>query len=83
MANTVAARFDESKLPVISGTGAHVASFFVAWLALIFVLGARGAFVGAGGGPAARITDRPRSAAHAFPGRVQRHPASSRVYFVG
>jgi hypothetical protein len=51
MANTVAARFDESKLPVISGTGAHVASFFVAWLALIFVLGARGAFVVAGGGP--------------------------------
>lgn len=51
MANTVAARFDESKLPVISGTGAYVASFFVAWLALIFVLGARGAFVVAGGGP--------------------------------
>lgn len=51
MANTVVARVDESKLPVISGTGAHVASFFVAWLALIFVLGARGAFVVPGGGP--------------------------------
>jgi hypothetical protein len=51
MANTVAARFDESKLPVISGTGAYVASFFVAWLALILVNGARGAFVTPGGGP--------------------------------
>jgi hypothetical protein len=51
MANTVAARFDESKLPVISGTGAYVASFFLAWLALILVLGARGAFVTPGGGP--------------------------------
>jgi hypothetical protein len=51
MANTVAARFDESKLPVISGTGAYVASFFLAWLTLILVLGARGAFVTPGGGP--------------------------------
>src|SRR5437764_2550663 len=51
MANTVVARVDESKLPVLSGTGAYVASFFLAWLALIFVLGARGAFVVGGGGP--------------------------------
>src|SRR5947209_9764646 len=51
MANTVVARVDESKLPVLSGTGAYVASFFLAWLVLIFILGARGAFVVAGGGP--------------------------------
>jgi len=51
MANTVVARVDESKLPVISGIGAYVASFFLAWLALILVLGARGAFVTPGGGP--------------------------------
>jgi hypothetical protein len=51
MANTVAAPVYESKLPVLSGTGAYVASFFLAWLVLIFVLGARGAFVVAGGGP--------------------------------
>ena len=51
MANTVVARVDESKLPVVSRTGAYVASFFLAWLALIFFLGARGAFVTPGGRP--------------------------------
>ena len=51
MANTVVSPLDQPKLPVVSGTGAFVAAFFLAWLALISVLGARGVFVARGGAP--------------------------------
>ena len=83
MANTVVARVDESKLPVISGTDAYVAIFFLAWLALILVLGARGAFVTPRWGPAAGITDRFGGAARTFSGRLPCHPAAARIYSVG
>jgi hypothetical protein len=36
---------------VLSGAGAFVATLFLAWLALIFILGARGVFVAPGGAP--------------------------------
>jgi hypothetical protein len=45
MENTVISRIDQPKVLAVSGTGAFVAVFFLAWLALIFVLGARGVFV--------------------------------------
>ena len=51
MANTVISYVDQPKVPAVSGTGAFVAVFFLAWLALIFVLGARGAFVAPQGAP--------------------------------
>jgi hypothetical protein len=51
MANTVVSPLDQSKLPLVSGTRAFVVIFFLAWLALIVVLGARGAFVAAAGAP--------------------------------
>jgi hypothetical protein len=51
MANTVLSRVDQPKVPAVSGTGAFVAAFFLAWLALISVLGARGAFVAPTGAP--------------------------------
>jgi len=51
MKNTVSSRVDQSKVPAVSGTGAFVAVFFLAWLALIFVLGARGVFVAPRGAP--------------------------------
>ena len=51
MPNTVTTRVDQLELPVSSGTGAVVAIFFLAWLALIFVLGARGVFLGTPGAP--------------------------------
>ena len=51
MENTVISRVDQSKVLAVSGTGASVAVFFLAWLALIFVLGARGVFVAPRGAP--------------------------------
>src|SRR3989442_7299153 len=51
MENTVISRVDQAKVPAVSGTGAFVAFFFLAWLALIFVLGARGVFVAPRGAP--------------------------------
>jgi len=51
MENTFVSRVDQSKAPAVSGTGPFVAVFFLAWLALIFVLGARGVFVAPRGAP--------------------------------
>ncbi len=51
MENTVISRVDQSKVPAVSGIGALVAVFFLAWLALIFVLGVRGVFVAPRGAP--------------------------------
>ena len=51
MENTVISRVDRHKVLAVSGTGAFVAVFFLAWLALIFVFGARGVFVAPQGAP--------------------------------
>src|SRR3989442_11898895 len=51
MANTVLSRVDQPKVPAVSGIGTFVAVFFLAWLALIFVLGSRGVFVAPRGAP--------------------------------
>jgi hypothetical protein len=51
MANTVLSHVDQPRVPAISGMGTYVAAFFIAWLALILVLGARGAFVAQQGAP--------------------------------
>lgn len=51
MANTAITQVSEPKIPGLSGTGSFVAAFFLAWLALILVLGARGAFVVPAGAP--------------------------------
>ena len=51
MENTVISRVDQPKVPAVSGIGTFVAVFFLGWLALIFVLGARGAFVAPRGAP--------------------------------
>lgn len=51
MAHTVLSHADYPNIPMISGAGAFVASIFLAWLALVFVLGARGAFVTTPGAP--------------------------------
>jgi hypothetical protein len=51
MENTIISRVDQPKVPSVSATGAFVAVFFLAWLALIFVLGARGVFVAPRGAP--------------------------------
>src|SRR5712691_8741146 len=51
MENTVISRVDQPKVLAVSGTGAFVAVSFLAWLALIFVLGARGVFVAPRGAP--------------------------------
>lgn len=51
MTNPVIARVDQPKIPALSGTGVFVATFFLAWLALVFFLGARGAFVAPEGAP--------------------------------
>jgi hypothetical protein len=51
MENTVLSRVDQPNVPAVSGTGTFVAVFFLAWLALIFVLGTRGAFVAEQGAP--------------------------------
>jgi hypothetical protein len=51
MENTYVSRIDQPKVPAVSGTGAFVAAFFLFWLALILVLGARSAFVAPQGAP--------------------------------
>ena len=51
MENTVLWRADQPKVLPGSGTSTFVAAFFLAWLALIFVLGARGVFVTPHGAP--------------------------------
>jgi len=51
MENTVMSRVDQPKVPAVSSTGTFAAVFFLAWLALIFILGPRGAFVALQGGP--------------------------------
>jgi hypothetical protein len=51
MENTFNARVDQPRIPTFSGTGSLVAAFFLAWLGLVLVLGARGAFVVAPGAP--------------------------------
>jgi hypothetical protein len=51
MENTIISRVDQPKVPAVSATGAFVAVFFLAWLALIFALGARGVFVAPRGAP--------------------------------
>lgn len=51
MENTLVSRLDQPQIPAVSGTGTFVAVFFLAWLALIFVLGSRGVFVAPHGAP--------------------------------
>jgi len=51
MENTVISHVDQPQVPAVSATGAFIAVFFLAWLALIFVLGARGVFVAPRGAP--------------------------------
>lgn len=51
MANTVITPLDQSKIPAVSGTRTIIALFFLAWLTLVVVLGARGVFVAAPGAP--------------------------------
>jgi hypothetical protein len=51
MANTVESHIQQPKVQAVSGVGTFVAVFFLAWLALIFVLGSRGVFVAPRGAP--------------------------------
>jgi hypothetical protein len=51
MANTVLSHVDQPKVSAVSGIGTLVAVLFAAWFALVFVLGARGAFVAPRGAP--------------------------------
>jgi len=51
MANTTVANLNPPGLSAPSGTGALAVLFFSAWLALVFFLGARGAFVAHPGAP--------------------------------
>ena len=51
MAHTVTSQLDRPNVPAVSGMGAFVATIFLAWGALIMVLGARGAFVTTPGAP--------------------------------
>ncbi len=51
MENTVISRVDQPDVPAASGADTFVALFFLAWLALILALGARGAFVAPRGAP--------------------------------
>jgi len=51
MENTVMSRVDQPKVLAVSGTGAFIAAFFLAWLGLVFILGARGVFVAPRGAP--------------------------------
>ncbi|HKV51039.1 MAG TPA: hypothetical protein VJO52_07565 [Gemmatimonadaceae bacterium] len=51
MTNSIAARIDQPNVPAALGTGTFVAACFVAWLAVILLLGANGAFVPAPGAP--------------------------------
>ncbi len=49
MANIGLSRIDQPAVPVVSGMGTGVALFFMAWLALVLLLGSRGTFVTTGG----------------------------------
>jgi hypothetical protein len=51
MPNTAAPSFDQPKLATSSGIATLVAFFFAAWLTLVIVLAARGAFAGTPGAP--------------------------------
>jgi hypothetical protein len=51
MPNTIASPLGQSKVPAASGVGTFVGFIFLAWLGLIFVLGARGVFVAQPGAP--------------------------------
>ncbi|HMI53693.1 MAG TPA: hypothetical protein VK525_19420 [Candidatus Saccharimonadales bacterium] len=51
MENTVVSHVDRPKIPAVSATGTVLAVSFLAWLALIFILGARGVFVAPRGAP--------------------------------
>jgi hypothetical protein len=51
MENTLASRLYQPKVPAASATATFVAVFFLAWLALVFVLGTRGVFVAPRGAP--------------------------------
>src|SRR3984957_8143849 len=51
MAHTVVSPVVQPRVPAVSGTGSFVAAFFLAWFAVILILGARGAFVAAPGAP--------------------------------
>jgi hypothetical protein len=51
MENTRISRVYQPKVPAVSGIGVVVAAFFLAWLALIFVLGVRGGFIAPPGAP--------------------------------
>jgi len=51
MADTVLSHIHHPNSPAVSGTLASVATIFLAWLALVLVLGTRGAFVTSPGAP--------------------------------
>jgi hypothetical protein len=51
MANTLASHLDQPKIPAASGMGTLIAGIFLAWLALVFFLGSRGAFIASPGAP--------------------------------
>ena len=80
MENILVSRVDQPKVPTVSGTGAFVAVFFLAWLALIFVLGARGVFVAPRGAPPLGTTDRPPGPSRPVSRWIPDHPATAGVY---
>ena len=51
MAHTVTSQLYRPTIPAVSGMGAFVTTLFLAWGALVLVLGARGAFVTTPGAP--------------------------------
>lgn len=51
MAHAVVSPVAQPRVPAVSSTSTFVAAFFLAWLALILVLSAHGAFVAAPGAP--------------------------------
>lgn len=51
MANTYLSNLDQPRAPAVPGAGAFVSGFFLAWLAAVAVLSARGAFIAAPGAP--------------------------------
>lgn len=51
MANIAFSHIDQPNVPAASGAKTFVATFFLAWLALVLTLAARGAFIAAPGAP--------------------------------
>jgi len=51
MAHTVTSQLYRPTIPAVSGMGAFVTTLFLAWGALVIVLGARGAFITTPGAP--------------------------------